>query len=371
VNRTGERAKNLRTTTFNLARFGWRRVRSAHKPVVRRWRRAERHQEMIAKLLAERRVLRQIRATAVRGPLFVGPWLSEVGYETLYWVPFLKWVQQRFELDSRDLIAISRGGVQSWYEGIADTYVELFDAMTPEDFNRRNQSRQSEGATHKQMGLSSLDQELLTFARKQTGAVDAAVLHPALMYRLFREFWLGYRPLSFVQDHVVQTPWRIAPRFDLTSLPTDYVAVKLYTALSLPSSDANRQRLRGLVHQLAKNSHVVLLDTGVAFDDHDDYVFEGNPRVHTLRHLMTPANNLGVQTEVIARARTFVSTCGGLAWVGPLMGVPTVALFSDPQLLRAHLFYARTVYLNSDAAPFQTVDIGGLQMFQQEWMLPR
>jgi hypothetical protein len=53
------------------------------------------------------------------------------------------------------------------------------------------------------------------------------------------------------------------------------------------------------------------------------------------------------------------------------MGVPTIALFSDAQLLRAHLFYARTVYLNSDAAPFQTVDVGGLQMLMQESMLPR
>lgn len=363
ANRTAERAKNIRTTTRNLARFWWRRVTSAHKPLVRRWRRAERQQETFSRMLAERRVLREIGRTARRGtPLIVGPWLSEVGFETLYWVPFLRWVQERFDLDPRDVIAISRGGVGAWYSGIAETYVELFDVMAPAEFARRNQTRQAEGAgIQKQMGLSPLDRELIDYARKSTGAADAQVFHPALMYGLFREFWLGNRPLAFLQDHVAQRPWSVPAKFDLSLLPRDYVAVKLYTALSLPSTEENRVMLRSLVHELADKHEVVLLDTGIAFDDHDDYLFEGHARVHTLRNLMTPANNLGVQTEVIARARSFVSTCGGLAWVSPLMGVPTVALFSDAQLLRTHLYYARTTYLNLDAAPFQTLDVRGLQ----------
>src|SRR5689334_23334751 len=57
----------------------------------------------------------------VRGAqtVVVGPWLSEVGFEALYWVPFLRWVRAAFRLDPSRVVAVSRGGVGSWYAGIA------------------------------------------------------------------------------------------------------------------------------------------------------------------------------------------------------------------------------------------------------------
>src|ERR1700745_694151 len=69
----------------------------------------------------------------VRGAhtVLVGPWLSEVGYETLYWVPFLRWVKAAFRLDPSRVVAVSRGGVGSWYEGIAARYVEIWDHVEP------------------------------------------------------------------------------------------------------------------------------------------------------------------------------------------------------------------------------------------------
>ena len=41
---------------------------------------------------------------------------------------------------------------------------------------------------------------------------------------------------------------------------------------------------------------------------------------------MTPQNNLAVQAEVIRRASLFVGTCGSLAWLAPMLGVPTMAV---------------------------------------------
>ena len=43
--------------------------------------------------------------------IVAGPWLSEVGFETLYWVPFLRWVKAAFRLDPSRVVAVSRGGV--------------------------------------------------------------------------------------------------------------------------------------------------------------------------------------------------------------------------------------------------------------------
>ena len=83
--------------------------------------------------------------------ILAGPWLSEVGFETLYWVPFLRWVKAAFRLDASRVVAVSRGGVASWYEGIATRYVEIWDHVDPVEFARRTGER---GAT-KQLEMSA------------------------------------------------------------------------------------------------------------------------------------------------------------------------------------------------------------------------
>ena len=58
-------------------------------------------------------------------PLIVGPWLSEVGFELLYWIPFLNWVKTYRHFDPERLIVVSRGGVAPWYRDIAGTWWRL------------------------------------------------------------------------------------------------------------------------------------------------------------------------------------------------------------------------------------------------------
>ena len=56
---------------------------------------------------------------------------------------------------------------------------------------------------------------------------------------------------------------------------------------------------------------------------------------------MTARDNLGVQIALIARSRVFLGTCGGLAWLAPFLGVPTVAVYDDDRLIAPHLLVAR------------------------------
>ena len=47
------------------------------------------------------------------------------------------------------------------------------------------------------------------------------------------------------------------PQFDLTELPAEYVAVKLYTAASLPDSNESRRLLRALIGRISSVFPVV------------------------------------------------------------------------------------------------------------------
>ena len=98
--------------------------------------------EQAAAFGEEWQVERDIAAVARgRGPIIAGPWLSEVGFEVLYWIPFLRWFEDRYRIDPERVIAVSRGGVAGWYGDLAARYVEIFDHLSPEEFGRRNRER--------------------------------------------------------------------------------------------------------------------------------------------------------------------------------------------------------------------------------------
>jgi hypothetical protein len=152
-----------------------------------------------------------------------------------------------------------------------------------------------------------------------------------------------------------------APQIDVPiTLPAEYAAVKFYRARSLPDDAAIRAQLRSLVDALSDRMPVVHLDTGLGLDDHADYKLEGGSRLMSVSGVLEPRTNLAVQTRIAAGARLFVGTCGSLAWLTPLLGVPTIPVFTDASFLHAHLHLARRVYGRLGAAPFSPVDLSGV-----------
>jgi hypothetical protein len=287
--------------------------------------------------------------------LVVGPWLSEVGYEVLYWIPFLRWVMAAFRLDARRVVAVSRGGVASWYEGIATRYVEVWDEVDPIEFARRTAERQAT----KQVEVSTFDRQLIAAVERRLGeSVD--VLHPSLMYRLFALFWSGHRSQSFLDSHTRFAPIAAPRIIDESQFPREYVAVKFYAARSLPDTPEIRQTLRWFVESLAERTNVVLLDTGLVLDEHTDYAFEASRRVVSAKPWMRPAVNLGVQTQIIAGARAFIGTCGSVAWLAPMLGVDTSAVFVDSKWLHAHLGVALRACHRAGLGRFAPVDLRAL-----------
>ena len=353
----------------NLAVKVWRRAAAAPKRGIRLTRRAERLREQAAAFADEWQVEREIADVARgRGPIIAGPWLSEVGFEVLYWIPFLRWFEDRYRIDPSRVIAMSRGGVAGWYGDIAGRYVEIFDHLSPEEFGRRNRERhqREESGGQKQTSIGPLDEQLISTARSSTGIRDAAICHPSLMYRLFSRFWYGNRALDLVTSHTryMQVPNRtIAPSHHRTiapsnlDLPRRYIAAKFYTGAALPGTPEARGALRELVRTAAARMPVVMLDTGMATDEHQDYLFRDIPNVTSLRDRLTPNTNLGVQTAVIAGAQGFIGTCGSLAWLAPLLGVDTLAVFSEERFLVSHIFFAAQAYRQAGAARFETLDL--------------
>jgi hypothetical protein len=110
---------------------------------------------------------------------------------------------------------------------------------------------------------------------------------------------------------------------------------------------------------------VVMLDTGLTLDEHTDYDVDGTSRVISARRWMTPENNLGVQTQIIARARAFAGTCGSIAWLAPMLGVNTAALYVDPKWLHAHLGVALRAAHKMGGGYFAAADLRAVHPLAQ------
>lgn len=260
-------------------------------------------------------------------PIVLGPWLGEVGFELLYWVPFLRWFAEKYGVPADRLIAVSRGGsATAWYTSFAGRTYDALSFIPPNEFKRRNLDRSGLLGEQKQVATSALDDEIVAFVRHAEGR-DVSVLHPSTMYRLYGPYWWGHQPLEWLRQFMRFA--RLQPPPLHADLPPCYTAVKFYFNDCFTDTPANRAFVEHTVRELTAKGPVISLSTGLAVDDHDPC----EPDVAAMRgirHLLTPDTNLLVQSAIVAGAQQFVGTYGGFAYLAPLCGIPAASYYSEP-----------------------------------------
>lgn len=306
-------------------------------------------------------------------PIVAGPFIAEIGYETLYWIPFLNAFCAQFGIPRERMTAISRGGVASWYTDLAATYTESFDHASQADLKRALRQRVADGGSQKQMTATDFEREIVERTREEHALGEVELLHPGLMYASFMPFWRHLRPLSLIRKRSL---YRLLPDDPpspdeiraLNALPTDFVAMKVYSTPVFPANDENRAFVAELIERLTRHTHVVLLSTDVEVDDHEDYAPDDrNDRLVQLRGRTSPGNNLAIQSAVIRRARALYTNFGGFAHLGPFLGTSTVAFYSAMKYQHHHTVMWRAIqvlraehphvgYVSLDSRDFPLLD---------------
>lgn len=271
--------------------------------------------------------LRHELAKLARGsnPIIVGPWFGEVGFELLYWIPFLAWFTDRFEVGPERLVAISRGGVNAWYRHLALRYCDVFDYLSPSDFARAQEDRTAELGEQKQTRPTAFERALLDKIRRDLSLGDAEVLHPSAMYRTFRQYWWGHASAAWVHRHTRYQRLLTSPAW--RDRQASYIAVKFYFNECFPATAANRAFVADTLSRLAREDRVISLSTGLQLDDHRACDAE-LARVDRLSGTVEPRNNLDAQTAIVAHARSFIGTYGGFSYLAPFYGVPSTGVYS-------------------------------------------
>ena len=258
-------------------------------------------------------------------PLIVGPWVGEVGFELLYWIPFLNWALRSYELDRRRLIVVSRGGASPWYRHLTREYLDVFSLFSLEEYREANEARWDKAGHQKQYSLEQMDRDIVERAKEHAGIQHVELLHPSLMYKLLRFCWFekaGMGLLKYHTDYRRLAPIERSPA--LKDLPSEFVAVRFYFRPSFPDTPENRRFALDTIRSISRDVPVVLLNTGLRPDEHEDLDVRGSG-VYRVDRLIMLDQNLEIQTEIISHARAFVGTYGGLAYVGPCYGVPSIS----------------------------------------------
>jgi hypothetical protein len=293
-------------------------------------------------------------------PIVVGPWMTETGFELLYWIPFLAWAKAYGNLRDDRLIVVSRGGAAPWYRAISSNYHDILSFLSPDEFRLRNELRvREQKGRFKHVEVSDFDREIVDRVRRARKLGHVELLHPSLMYSLFTVFWRQQAPITLVEAFSV---FRAMPRLELgdlsAELPSEYVAAKFYANAALPDSPANRAFIASVLAELTQKIDVVLLTTTDRYDDHADFAPIARHRLHRVEHLMRPENNLEVQTRIICGAKGFVGTYGGFSYLAPFYGTDTATFYSHANAFRFdHLELAKRVFSSLRAGSFVPLQI--------------
>jgi len=302
------------------------------------------------------------RSTA---PIVVGPWRGEVGFEILYWLPWL----QAQGLPVERLIPITRGGMGALYG--APTYLELYAMRSPAEIRIENRAQHQRTRMLKQMTVSPWDRDVIRDAAETLKLRRYHVLHPSWMYQSLAPFWDGHRGTEWLRPrvHVSRPP---VPSIDGLTLPEKYVAVRFYARATFPMSAMTADIARETIKHLAKDQPVILLNAGLHADDHVD--FEPKQKIDNVFKLsdlvtVTPENNLAVQAAVIHGALGFVGTYGGLAQMALRYQKPSISLYTDwGGTMWAHRTLSEQL-ATALGVPFHVQRVADLPVLQQA--LPR
>lgn len=292
-------------------------------------------------------------------PVLIGPWTGEVGFELLYWIPFIEWLRARWQLSPDREVIVSRGGVASWYGQRADRYVDILSLFGADEFRA---AVAEEKRKHRRP--AAFDERVTDAVVRRRGLGDIDVLHPGLMFRAFAPYWsdeAGYALIDqFTRPRLLERPAETLR----TPLPADYVAVRFYFSECLPATPENRLFARHVVSSLAERTTVVMLNPGFAVDEHADWMPDSRDRIISIGDGLTPERNLAVQSAVIAGARAFVGTYGGYSYLAPLYKVPAVAFYSRPSFKLHHLHAAQRAFSQIGAAALMPIDVAQASLVQ-------
>lgn len=313
-----------------------------------------------AQSLAVRAYLRYLKTT--KGPIILGPFRSELGFEVLYWTPFLNWALKYAGIQKERCIALSRGGMGHLYP--AAHQVDLYALRGVDAVRLENQVDIQTRKILKQTTITAWDKSVAREAVERVHKAGTRFhwIHPSWMYWLFDGFWNEQVTYPHIAKHTRFDPLPMPSLPNGMTLPEKFVAVRFYERATLPLQPDIKVVLKEMVQRIAQHRPVVVLSQPHFVDDHVDLPLKGDNIF--LLPTVAPEENLLLQAAVLARSEAFVGTYGGVAQWALRYKKPSLSVYAHfggtamAHRMLSHLLSAQM------KVPFEVMELSALKLWQ-------
>jgi hypothetical protein len=304
-------------------------------------------------------------------PIYVGPFYSELGFEAIYWLPFVAWLKAHVkDFESRAVI-LTRGGAGCLYPHLAKQGIDLYALRTVTEVRRASLKQQRDTGIQKQIGITTFDEAVIADAAKAFGhRLPYHVVHPSLMYWVFESYWNDVAGLRYLQQ---LCDFNLVPAPNLPqglTLPEKFVAVKFYARHTFPYPHPDiAEFVKRTVATVAAQVPVIVLESSDAYDDHADIHVVG-PNIMSIGAKVPAHENLWLQAAVMAKATAFIGTYGGMAQLALRMGRPSISFYQEWSGI-GHAHFALNSWLSkSTGIPFLVGSLNDVFLWSQCTGLP-
>ena len=301
---------------------------------------------------------------ASRRPIIVGPHHRELGFEILYWIPFVQQLRADYHLEKGRLVALSRGGLGPLYDMAGSS--DIYDFLPVETVRLHALAAQQRQQSSKQYGVEPWERHLVALAASSLGLEQPLMLHPSWMYQLLHPAWVDKMAMKPLSTWLNPTPLPLLPLPAGLTLPERFIAVRVYARATMQAHDGVTLYLKQQFAKLAKKQPLVFLSSAERYDDHADIIRPFGDNMLELS-IGSASTNLAVQVAVLQRAAMFIGTYGGLAQTALRVGKPTVALYTEwGGTAFAHVDLTHRLAL-AGGVPFYLMQAQALEQLEALW----
>jgi hypothetical protein len=273
--------------------------------------------------------------------IIIGPWMSEIGFELLYWIPLL---QKKYNFENKKIIVISRGGVSHWYSNLkVYKYLNVQELIKDDDFKDFIRVKAQIGE-QKQTNVENLESKIYEIVMKKfsISAEECKILHPRIMYNYFRPYWNGSSKMNFsaLQKNItLDYPKKLNMKIDIKN----FVVCKLYSSSILyMENDKEKylQKISLLMNIINQRYKIVFLNYNSG-DDHKLILpsFDEKLKLKERYYLddlfeeVDKDNNLEIQNFLVSRSEFFFGTYGGFSYLPSYYQKNSITLKNNNQKL--------------------------------------
>lgn len=273
-------------------------------------------------------VARQIEELAASDAdgIVLGPWHGDLSAEVVYWLPFLSWVTRR--LGRERLVAVSRGGVDPWYEAHAANYLDILDYFTLAEMREGTDSTKEPGDVPRRS--AHFDREVVRVVKQAFGMQNVRTLHPSVLAELGRQYWKG-GPADAIVKFAVPRP-----------LPAPCQRTRGgYVFVGLPGNDTapslDQEQLIAALDTLTSRATVVISGAST------DLLARVRSTVHVRAwtHVGPDASRTASLVEALSSAAAFVGLHSSYDLLPAQCGVPTLLIRRSVASDQRHIEHAR------------------------------